>query len=27
LRQEGVEDFSPYAVDPSVEPLLDYFVE
>jgi citronellol/citronellal dehydrogenase len=27
LRQEGVEDFSQYAVDPNVEPLPDFFVD
>jgi citronellol/citronellal dehydrogenase len=27
LRSEGVTDFSPYAVDPKVEPLPDFFVD
>jgi citronellol/citronellal dehydrogenase len=27
LRQEGVEDFSQYAVDPNVEALPDFFVD
>jgi citronellol/citronellal dehydrogenase len=27
LRAEGVDDFGKYAVDPSVEPLLDFFLE
>ena len=27
LRQEGVTDFGKYAVDPSVEPMLDFFLD
>jgi citronellol/citronellal dehydrogenase len=27
LRQEGVTDFGRYAVDPSVEPMIDFFLE
>jgi citronellol/citronellal dehydrogenase len=27
LRSEGVTDFGPYAVDPKVEPLPDFFVD
>ncbi len=27
LGEEGVTDFSPYAVDPSVDALLDFFLE
>jgi citronellol/citronellal dehydrogenase len=27
LRAEGVTDFTRYAVDPSVEPMLDFFLE
>jgi citronellol/citronellal dehydrogenase len=27
LRSEGVTDFTPYAVDPKVEPLPDFFVD
>ena len=27
LREEGVEDFAKYAVDPSVEPLQDFFLD
>jgi citronellol/citronellal dehydrogenase len=26
LREKGITDFRPYAVDPSVEPLLDFFL-
>jgi citronellol/citronellal dehydrogenase len=27
LRSAGVEDFRKYAVDPSVEPLQDFFLD
>ncbi len=27
LRAEGVTDFRPYAVDPSVEPMVDFFLD
>jgi citronellol/citronellal dehydrogenase len=27
LRESGVTDFTPYAVDPKVEPLPDFFVD
>ena len=27
LREEGVKDFKQYAVDPSVDALLDFFLE
>lgn len=27
LREEGIEDFTPYAVDPNVKPTLDFFVD
>ena len=27
LRQEGVTDFAKYAMDPSIEPMLDFFLD
>ncbi len=27
LREEGVEDFKSYAVDPSVDAFLDFFLD
>jgi citronellol/citronellal dehydrogenase len=27
LRETGVTDFAPYAMDPTVEPLPDFFVD
>lgn len=27
LRSEGVEDFSKYAIDPTLEPMVDFFID